>query len=372
MGETDVLKGAVVGYGFIASLGHVPAYLKRPHKDVEIIAVADVCEARRAAAHKVLPTARIYSDAKSLLVAESGRLDFVDICTPPSAHAEIAHLALNSGLHVLCEKPLTTTLDEARSLLAHAKEVGRVIFPCHNYKHAPVVRAIRKILESGEIGQVRSVTLNTFRNTHAKGVPEWNSDWRRERRWSGGGIGMDHGSHSFYLTFDWLEEYPVAVTAKTSSYDTSYDTEDNFTATLTFPSGMAHVYLTWTAGVRKVIYTIQGEKGAIIVDDDDLQIAVMHEPLLFGEANGEAKHNNIQGNHGYNSITWEVEKCSIASDWMDASHVAWFNAMFDQFKTAILNKDFVGKEALEAYLCIQLITKAYQSAQEGCRELPLG
>ena len=56
---------------------------------------------------------------------------------------------------------------------------------------------------------------------------------------------------------------------------------------------------------------------------------------------------------------------------MDASHVTWFNAMFDQFKTAIQNNDFVGSEAKEAYRCIEIITKAYESAKNGCLEQKL-
>ena len=61
----------------------------------------------------------------------------------------------------------------------------RVLYPCHNYKHAPVIRNVRKIIDSGAIGQVHLVTLQTFRNTHARGVPEWRPDWRREKRHSG-------------------------------------------------------------------------------------------------------------------------------------------------------------------------------------------
>jgi predicted dehydrogenase len=354
------LRGAVIGYGFISGGGHIPAYLARAKQqnDVEIIAVADICEARRTQAQKALPNARIYLDYETLLQAEAENLDFVDISTPPCDHAKIAHAALERGLHVLCEKPLTTTLGDAEALLKHALKARRVLFPCHNYKHAPVVIAIREIIQSGRIGAVRSVTLNTFRNTHAKGVTEWNTHWRREKKFSGGGIAMDHGSHSFYLTFDWMGAYPTAVTAKMSTLDAArYDTEDNFSAVLTFPDGTAHAQLSWTAGVRKVIYTIQGEKGAITVDDDDLQLAIMEATDGPDVAQGAVK--------------WKVEKKSISSDWMDASHVSWFNSLFDLFKKAIQEDDFVGKEAREAYLCIQLITTAYRSAQEGCREFPL-
>jgi predicted dehydrogenase len=354
------LRGAVIGYGFISGKGHVPAYLERARKqqDVEIVAVADICEARRNVAQEALPGARIYSDYQALLNAEAANLDFVDISTPPCDHAAIAHAAFDKGLHVLCEKPLTTTLEEARSLLEHAQKAKRVLFPCHNYKHAPVVKAIREIVESGRIGKVRSLTLNTYRNTHAKGVTEWKTHWRREKKFSGGGIAMDHGSHTFYLTFDWLGAYPTAVTAKMSNLQPgTYDTEDNFTAVLTFPTGIAHAHLTWTAGVRKVIYTVQGERGAITVDDDDLQLAVMRATSGPDVAQG--------------AVQWDVEKRSIASHWMDASHVSWFNSLFDQFQDAIARGEYVGKETREAYLCIQLITTAYRSAQEGCRELPL-
>jgi len=359
-GLKGTLKGAVIGYGFISSKGHIPAYLERAKKqgDVQIVAIADSCEGRRNQAQEALPGVRIYSDYQALLAAEAGHLDFVDISTPPCDHATIAHAALDKGLHVLCEKPLTTTLEEAKSLLEHAQRAKRVLFPCHNYKHAPVVRTIREIIESGKIGKVRSLTLNTYRNTHAKGVTEWKTHWRRTHKYSGGGIAMDHGSHTFYLTFDWLGSYPTAVTAKMSNLEPDkYDTEDNFNAVLTFPNGLASAHLTWTAGVRKVIYTVQGERGAITVDDDDLQLAVMESTGGPDVAQG--------------AVRWSVEKRSIASDWMDASHVSWFNSLVDQFKIAIQNDDFVGKEAKEAYRCIELITQAYRSAQEGCREMPL-
>ncbi len=352
------LRGALIGYGFIGAQGHVPAYRRR--SDTEIVAVADVCPARRALVHAELPGAALYDSADALLAAERGRIDFVDVATPPCDHAAIAHRALDLGLHVLCEKPLTTRLSDAAALLEHARSARRVLFPAHNYKHAPVVTAIRDVLASGRIGRVRSVTLATFRNTHAKGVPEWNTHWRRQVCWSGGGIAMDHGSHTFYLTFEWLGGWPTAVTAKMSNQQPErWDTEDNFSAALTFPGGgLAHVHLTWTAGVRKVVYTVQGERGAITVDDDDLQVAVMRATDGPDVAQG--------------AVAWDVERRSIASDWMDASHTRWFNAMFDRFLAAVEAGDHAGQEAQDAYRCVEIITTAYRSAAEGCRELPLG
>ena len=356
MTHRRTLRGALVGHGFIGARGHVPAYLKR--EDVELVAVADVSAGRRALVPAHLPKARVYASAEALLAAERD-LDFVDIATPPCDHAAIAHRALDLGLHVLCEKPFTTSLSDAAALLEHALAARRVIFPCHNYKHAPVVKAIREVIDSGRIGKVRSATLATFRNTHAKGVPEWETHWRRQVRWSGGGIAMDHGSHTFYLTFDWLGAFPTAVTAKMRNQEPArWDTEDNFSAVLTFPDGMADVHLTWTAGMRKVIYTVQGERGGLRVDDDELEIATMRATGGPDVAQG--------------AVAWDVEKRTIASDWMDASHTTWFNAMFDAFRAAVDAGDFAGRDARDAFRCVELITTAYRSASQGCRELPLG
>jgi predicted dehydrogenase len=329
--------------------GHAAGYRQRP--DVEIAAIADIAPERRAVAARQWPAARIYEDAASLLRAEGGRLDFVDIATPPSDHAAIAHAALDHGLHVLCEKPLAATIDEAREMLRHATRAERVLHPCHNYKHAPVIKAVREILESGRIGKVHLVTLQTFRNTHAKGVTGWRTDWRRERRYSGGGIAMDHGSHTFYLAFEWLRAHPTAISARAATLG-PFDTEDDFSCSLRFPTGVASAHLSWNAGVRKVLYTIHGERGAVRVEDDDIEVAV-------------------QDRSGGNGVGWKFERHAIPSDWMDSSHVTWFNSLFDDFKGAIDRREFVGREAEEAFLCVQLIATAYASAREGGRELPL-
>jgi predicted dehydrogenase len=339
------LRAALIGFGFIAERGHLPAYLAsmRVGGPFAIGAIADRCEARRELARQLIPGVRVYADHRTLLEAESARLDFVDIATPPCDHASIAHAALARGLHVLCEKPLTTTAEEARLLLSAARRLGRVVFPCHNYKHAPVVKAVRSALDTGRIGDVRLVTLQTFRPTHARGTPEWRPDWRRERAFSGGGIAMDHGSHTFYLAFDWLGAYPRSISATTITRG-AWDTEDDLSCTIRFPGGrVASAHLTWAAGMRRVLYTIHGTRGAIRVEDDDVEI--------------------VSGG--------ERETARVASDWMDASHVGWFRSVLDQLAVAIANADHAGSEAEDALRCIELIGAAYRSSAEGSREIHL-
>jgi predicted dehydrogenase len=345
-------RGAVIGFGFIAENGHLPAYLAS--EELDIVAVADICTARRRAAAAALPAARIYEDYKSLLTREGRDLDFVDIATPPYVHAEIARAALESGLHVMCEKPLSPRVEDAAALIQQADQAKRVLFPVENYKHAPVIVAVRQVLASGLIGKVHEVTLSTFRNTHARGVKEWNESWRREKRYAGGGVAMDHGSHTFYLAFDWMGSYPTSISAKTSTRG-AFDTEDTLIGSATFPNGIAAVHLTWTAGVRKVLYTIHGDRGAIRVEDDDIEVAVMGEPADSGSSHRRA---------------WQLNTKKVASEWMNAGHTAWFRSMFGHFATAMDQRDTVSR-AVNALRCIELITAAYESANDASRERPI-
>ena len=358
------LRGALIGYGFIMEKGHGAAYQQRLRGewrasagggDVRIVAIADLSEARRKLAAQHFPGIRVYPDHLALLEAEAANLDFVDIATPPAEHAATARAALDRGLHVLCEKPLATTIADAREMLDAAREAERVLYPCHNYKHAPVIQNVRRIIEAGEIGRVHLVTLQTFRNTHARGVADWRPNWRRERRHSGGGIAMDHGSHTFYLAFEWLRSYPTAISARMSTMG-NFDTEDDLSCSLRFPTGVASAHLSWQAGVRKVIYTIHGDHGAIRVEDDHIEVA---------SAN---RGSNISSPE----MAWRFERLDVPSDWMDSSHVTWFNSLFDDFQRAIAQREWVGKEAEEAFLCVELIQTAYASAQDASRELPLG
>jgi hypothetical protein len=129
----------------------------------------------------------------------------------------------------------------------------------------------------------------------------------------------------------------------------AYDTEDNFTCTVTFPTGVAMARLTWNAAVRKVIYTIHGEHGAIRLEDDDVEVTE------HGRAPGEKK----------------VTRTSIASHWGDASHKDWFGAVLDRFATAIDEHEYVGADARDAVLCVKLIETAYASSRSGCVEMSL-
>ena len=127
---------------------------------------------------------------------------------------------------------------------------------------------------------------------------------------------MDHGAHTFYLAFDWLKSYPIAISAKATTLG-RFDTEDNLSCSMTFPEGLATAELSWTAGVRKVIYTIHGERGAIRVEDDDVEVS--------------ARRASAEGH----VVIQETSRQRITSEWGDASHAHWFESLFAQFARSV-------------------------------------
>src|SRR5262245_55135655 len=131
-----MLRGAIVGLGNVALHGHLPGWLSR--EDVRIVAMSDTDPGRQATWAARLPEARWYDDPDQLL--GDARLDFVDICTPPSSHAALIREALARRLHVLCEKPLVGSVDDLRSAVERAARADRVLHTVHNWHHAPIVR----------------------------------------------------------------------------------------------------------------------------------------------------------------------------------------------------------------------------------------
>jgi predicted dehydrogenase len=332
------LQGALVGFGFIAQRGHAPAYASKT-SPLRIAAVAEPCEARHPAIRGAFPEARIYPDHEALFAREA--LDFVDVCTPPSEHMNVSLAAFARGLHVLCEKPLATNPLDAQRIADMASRAQRVLFPAHSYRHAPVIVAVRGLLSRNLIGPVRMATIDTFRTGHARGAPEWHPDWRRDPRYSGGGILMDHGPHTTYLAFEWLGGHPASVSAWTRSVR-SDAVEDDATFTMVFPRGIARAHLSWNAGFRRVIYTLHGDRGAIHVEDDKVE-------LVVAAPNGKARS----------------ERSSYPSDWKDAGHGPWFEGVLREFAHAIRRRDFVGREARDAVMGIRVVSAAQTSAGRG-------
>jgi len=183
-------KTAVFGSGFMGRV-HVEALRRLGSVDLYEIADQDLGAARRLAAQ--FPVKRVDIDYHRIL--EDPALDAVHICTPNALHFAMAKAALDAGKHVLCEKPLATSVEEARKLVAAAARAGRRNCLNHNLRYYPMVQQMRRLCEAGELGEILVV-----QGTYSQDWLLYDTDWNWRVDSSAGGPSRcmaDIGTHFF-------------------------------------------------------------------------------------------------------------------------------------------------------------------------------
>ncbi len=148
-------------------------------------------------------------------IIENPDIDIVDICTPNNNHKEIAIAAAKAGKHILCEKPLAITAEEAREMYEAVRSSGVKAMVAYNYRRTPAVQLAKKYIEEGAIGDILD-----FRGTY---LQDWSADpasplsWRFQKKLCGSGALGDIGTHVVdmlrYLVGDFLQ-----VNARTATY----------------------------------------------------------------------------------------------------------------------------------------------------------
>src|SRR4030095_12655396 len=119
------------------------------------------------------------------------KLDFVDVATPPARHAAIALEVLARRVHVRCEKPLTTRMDDSGRIRSAASAARAVVFTAHNWKYAPIFRTAKRTVRRGDLGRVTRLNLETIRTTPPQDAGDTGA-WRLDPALAGGGILVDH------------------------------------------------------------------------------------------------------------------------------------------------------------------------------------
>ncbi|HEY4321176.1 MAG TPA: Gfo/Idh/MocA family oxidoreductase [Gemmatimonadales bacterium] len=240
-------EGLIVGAGGVARLAHYPAYLHDPAL-ASRVAITGVVDSRVPAPD--LGGLPVYPTIAAAIAAQ--RVDFVDICTPTASHQALTLQALESGLHVFCEKPVAIDLAEAASLADAARAAGRVLFPCHQYRENPAWRQLARWIADGAIGAWHLAEFHVYRAEADRGtISSAAVPWRGQRADSLGGVLLDHGTHLLYLLLD-VGGMPLAVQAHLATLGHgSYDVEDTAHVVLDFPRRAATITLTWAGQERE-------------------------------------------------------------------------------------------------------------------------
>ncbi|MGM0837685.1 MAG: Gfo/Idh/MocA family protein [Bacillota bacterium] len=196
----EKVKVAIIGCGGIANGKHMPSLSKL--NNVQLVAFCDVLveRAQKAAAEYGVKNAKVYDDYQKLLQDES--IEVVHVLTPNDSHAEISISALDSGKHVMCEKPMAKTSAEARLMLEAAKRSGKKLTIGYNNRFRPDSQYLYKVCERGDLGEVYYAKAHAIRR---RAVPTWGVFLDEEKQ--GGGPLIDIGTHALDLTLWMMNNY---------------------------------------------------------------------------------------------------------------------------------------------------------------------
>lgn len=120
------------------------------------------------------------------------RVEAMYLCTPHYLHPEHTALAASAGKHILLEKPIATTINEGRRVIAIAEKAGVTLMVAENYRFMPAVRLCKELVDQGALGRVRIIQLH-------EESPYLPGEWRKDRRLSGGGVFIDAGIHKVHF-----------------------------------------------------------------------------------------------------------------------------------------------------------------------------
>ena len=264
-GRSDAKLGGrirlgMVGGGEGAFIGAVHRIASRIDDQYELVAGALSStpeKARRSGQALGLAPDRVYDDYESMAKAESARPDGVEavsIVTPNHVHAPAACALLEAGIHVICDKPLTVSLAEAKRMQAAVAASGRIFALTHNYTGYPLVRCMRQMVRAGELGELRLVQVEYPQDwltgpTETTGNKQ--AEWRVDPARAGGGGALgDIGTHAFNLA-DYVTGLEVAeLCADLTTFVGGRKLDDN-----------AQVLLRYANGARGALWASQVAPG---------------------------------------------------------------------------------------------------------------
>ncbi|MDO6729403.1 Gfo/Idh/MocA family oxidoreductase [Marinovum sp. 2_MG-2023] len=247
------LRLGMVGGGQGAFIGGVHRIASRIDGQWDLVAGAlssDADRAHASAAEIGIASDRSYADYNEMAAAESAREDGIDavaIVTPNHLHAGPAIAFLRAGIHVICDKPLSFSVEDGEAVAAAVAETGKQFILTHNYTGYPLVRQAREMVQRGDLGDIRVINVEYVQDWLAEEVHNKQADWRADpaRNGAGGGI-ADIGTHAFNLA-NYISGLEVkSLSADLVAFVPGRQIDDN-----------AHVMLRYEGGAKGMLWASQ-------------------------------------------------------------------------------------------------------------------
>jgi predicted dehydrogenase len=255
-----VLSVAIIGAGRV---GQIRAGVVSRSDRATLTAAVDIDRVR---AEKLADgtSAEVSSDWKSIIARND--VDAIVVSTPTKFHADITIAALEAGKHVLCEKPLGRSTDEARKMFDAARASNCVLKTGFNYRHMGHVRKAKELLDGEALGPLYFLRC---RYGHG-GRPGYETEWCTDADLSGGGVLLEQGIHIFDLVRHFLGE-PSQIMAQTQCFYWDFPAvEDNgFCMIQTTDGQVAQIHVSWTQWVNIFELEVFGRDGYLRLEGRD-------------------------------------------------------------------------------------------------------
>ncbi|MCD5324540.1 MULTISPECIES: Gfo/Idh/MocA family protein [Pontibacillus] len=204
------LRIGIIGAGGIARSAHIPNY-QNYGDAVEVVAVANHNKEKAEDCAREFSISHAYEDYQDML--REMDLDAVSICTPNAFHAEQAIAAMESGCHVLCEKPPAISSSDAEKMEEAASRLGKHLMYGFHFRFRPEVETVKRFIDEGEMGEIYAAEAKWNRR---RGIPGWGVFTNKELQ--GGGTLIDNGIHMLDSAL-YLMGYPEPKTVLGVTYD---------------------------------------------------------------------------------------------------------------------------------------------------------
>ncbi len=253
----------IIGVGSMGS-SHAKGLLDGNVSRCKLVAVCDIDPARL----EQFKDLKTYTDSSELI--RSGEVDAVLIATPHYDHTTVGIDALEQGLHVLTEKPISVHKADCERLIAAHKGEGQVFSAMFNQRTNPAYKKVRELIQTGELGDISRVNwivTDWFRSEAYYSSGGWRATWRGE----GGGVLLNQCPHQLDL-LQWMCGMPERVRAF-CGFGVKHDieVEDQVTAYLEYPNGATGVFITTTGeapGTNRLEIAV--ERGKLVVENDTI------------------------------------------------------------------------------------------------------